>query len=180
MSLKQHFELMAEYNRWMNERVYGAAGNLSKSALLEDRRAFFGSILGTLNHIVVGDTIWLKRFAAQPASAEPLREITELAAPKNLNQIIFEDLDELYSHRKWLDEKIIKWISGLTDSDLDFILSYQNTKGVPATKRFSSLIYHFFNHQTHHRGQVTTLLSQSGEDVGVTYLLALIPNQNNV
>ena len=118
MSLKQHFELMAEYNRWMNERVYGAVGNLSKSALLEDRRAFFGSILGTLNHIVVGDTIWLKRFAAQPASAEPLREITELAAPKNLNQIIFEDLDELYSHRKWLDEKIIKWISGLTDSDL--------------------------------------------------------------
>lgn len=128
MSLKEHFELMAEYNQWMNEKVYGAAGNLSKSALLEDRRAFFGSILGTLNHIVVGDTIWLKRFAAQPASAEALREITELAAPKNLNQIIFEDLDELYSHRKWLDEKIIKWISGLTDSDLDFILSYQNTK----------------------------------------------------
>ena len=137
MSLKQHFELMAEYNRWMNGKVYGAAGNLSKAALLEDRSAFFGSILGTLNHIVVGDTIWLKRFAAHPASAEALRGITELAAPKNLNQIIFEDLDELYSHRKWLDEKIIKWISGLTDSNLDFILSYQNTKGVPATKRFS-------------------------------------------
>ena len=116
MSLKQHFELMAEYNRWMNGKVYGAAGNLSKAALLEDRSAFFGSILGTLNHIVVGDTIWLKRFAAHPASAEALRGITELAAPKNLNQIIFEDLDELYSHRKWLDEKIIKWISSFFES----------------------------------------------------------------
>ena len=180
MSLKQHFELMAEYNQWMNAKVYGAAGNLSNSALIEDRRAFFGSILGTLNHIVVGDTIWLKRFAAQPASAEALREITELPVPKGLDHMIFENLDELCSHRKWLDEKIIKWISGLTDSDLDFFLSYQNTKGVPATKRFSFLIYHFFNHQTHHRGQATTLLSQSGEDVGVTDLLALIPNQSNV
>lgn len=164
----------------MNAKVYGAAGNLSNSVLIEDRGAFFGSILGTLNHIVVGDTIWLKRFAEHPASAEALSEITALAAPKSLNQIIFEDIDDLYSHRKWLDEKIIKWIAGLTDNDLDFILSYQNTKGVSATKRFSSLVYHFFNHQTHHRGQVTALLSQSGEDVGVTDLLALIPNQNNV
>src|SRR5690606_4879428 len=111
MSLKQHFELMAEYNRWMNERVYGAAGNLSKSALLEDRRAFFGSILGTLNHIVVGDTIWLKRFAAQPASAEPLREITELAAPKNLNQIIFEDLDELYCSGQLIPDTVLSFSS---------------------------------------------------------------------
>ena len=180
MSLKQHFELMAEYNQWMNEKVYGAAGNLSNSALLEDRRSFFGSILGTLNHIVVADRIWLKRFAAQPAGAEVLSEISELPVPESLDQVIFENLNEWYSHRKWLDEKIIEWISGLADSDLDFVLSYQNTKGVPATKRFSFLIYHFFNHQTHHRGQVTTLLSQSGEDVGVTDLLAVIPNQSNV
>jgi|SRR5690554_1841139 len=179
MSLQQHFVLMAEYNQWMNAKVYDAAGNLSKSDLTEDRGAFFGSVLGTLNHIVVGDRIWLKRFAAQPASVESLGEITKLLIPTSLDQMIFENLDELYSHRKWLDEKIIKWISGLTDSDLDFSLSYQNTKGVPATKRFGSLIYHFFNHQTHHRGQVSTLLSQSGEDIGVTDLLALIPNQGN-
>lgn len=180
MSLKQHFELMAEYNQWMNAKVYDAAGNLGNSALVEDRGAFFSSILGTLNHIVVADRIWLYRFAAQPASTEALEEIIELPIPKSLDQMIFASLDELYSHRKWLDEKIIKWISGLTNRDLDYALRYQNTKGVPATKRLASLICHFFNHQTHHRGQVSALLSQAGEDVGVTDLLALIPNRSNV
>jgi len=179
MNLKQHFELMAEYNQWMNAKVYEAAGSLSHSSLVEDRGAFFSSILGTLNHIVVADRIWLYRFAAQPASTGALAEIMELPFPESLDQIIFPNLGELYSHRKWLDEKIINWVSSLTDRDLDYALSYKNTKGVPATKRLGSLICHFFNHQTHHRGQLSTLLSQAGEDVGITDLLALIPNQRD-
>ncbi|MFE8070011.1 DinB family protein [Marinobacteraceae bacterium S3BR75-40.1] len=177
MSLKQHFELMAAYNQWMNEKVYEAAGRFDPSVLAEDRGAFFRSILGTLNHIVVGDTVWLKRFATHPASAGALRDVTDLPAPTGLDQILFENFSELYSHRKWLDKQIIQWISNLSDHDLDFILSYQNTKSVPAKKRLSALVLHFFNHQTHHRGQVTTLLSQAGEDVGVTDLLALIPDE---
>ncbi len=63
MSLKQHFQLMASYNQWMNAKIYQAAGQLNGSELAEERGAFFGSVLGTLNHIVVGDTIWLKHFA---------------------------------------------------------------------------------------------------------------------
>ncbi|WP_286803953.1 DinB family protein, partial [Marinobacter sp. UBA2498] len=69
---------------------------------------------------------------------------------------------------------------GLTQSDLDFVLSYHNTKGIPANKRYSSLVLHFFNHQAHHRGQVSALLSQAGADVGVTDLLALIPKETHV
>ncbi|KEF32624.1 DinB family protein [Marinobacter nitratireducens] len=180
MSLKQHFELMAAYNQWMNEKEYDAAGHLDTSALTEDRGAFFSSILGTLNHIVVGDTIWLKRFATHPASTKALTGVIELPFPTSLDQILFENFSELYSHRKWLDEQIIHWISKLSNNDLDYILSYQNTKGVSANKRFSALILHFFNHQTHHRGQVSTLLSQAGEEVGVTDLLALIPDETRV
>lgn len=177
MSLKQHFELMAAYNQRMNIKVYDAASHLDETALVEDRGAFFISIFGTLNHIVTGDTIWLKRFATHPASSNALSQITELLNPTSLDQISFEDFDALYAHRRWLDEQIINWISGLADGDLDYILSYRNTKGVPANKRFSALILHFFNHQTHHRGQTSTLLSQAGEDIGVTDLLVLIPEE---
>ncbi|SJN09911.1 DinB protein [Halomonas citrativorans] len=79
-----------------------------------------------------------------------------------------------------MDHKIINWIAELSESDLKFILRYHNTKGVAATKRYSSLVLHFFNHQTHHRGQVSTLLAQAGVDIGVTDLLAEIPEENKV
>ncbi|MDF0750760.1 DinB family protein [Marinobacter sp. 71-i] len=175
--MKQHFELMATYNQWMNNNVYEAVGKLSQEALAEDRNAFFGSILGTLNHIVVADTIWLKRFATHPASSKALGPIMELPAPDSLDQVLFEDFGRLHEHRQWLDEQIIHWISGLDDADLGYILSYHNIKGVASNKRLSSLVLHFFNHQTHHRGQASTLLSQAGVDIGVTDLLALIPQE---
>lgn len=175
MSLKQHFELLATYNQWMNSKVYEAAGQLSAEALARDRGAFFHSILGTLNHILVADTVWLKRFATHPSCLTSLREVADLPAPASLDQLVFEDFGRLYGHRQWLDEIIIRWVSGLSDEDLDYILNYHNMKGEAASKRISSLILHFFNHQTHHRGQASTLLTQVGVDIGVTDLLALIP-----
>ncbi|AOY88357.1 damage-inducible protein DinB [Marinobacter salinus] len=180
MSLKNHFELLANYNQWMNSKVYEAVGELSATDLTKDRGAFFGSILGTLNHILVGDIIWLKRFAAHPSCLNSLREVAGLQSPTRLDQIVFEDLDSLSRRRIWLDRKIINWIAELSESDLDFVLSYHNTKGIPANKRYSSLVLHFFNHQTHHRGQVSTLLSQAGLDIGVTDLLAQIPEEAHV
>src|SRR5690554_4563496 len=180
MSLKQHFELLATYNQWMNSKIYEAAGQLSELELAEDRGAFFGSILGTLNHILVGDTVWLKRFATHPSCASSLQKVANLPDPTSLSQIVFDDMGRLSEHRAWLDQQIINWIAELTESDLDFVLSYHNTKGAPANKRYSSLILHFFNHQTHHRGQVSTLLSQAGVDIGVTDLLALIPEDSGL
>lgn len=177
MNLKKHFELLSSYNQWMNLKVFEAAEQLSADELTKNRDAFFGSILGTLNHIAVGDTIWLKRFATHPSCQDSLREVSNLDTPTSLNQVLFDDIGQLKAHRAWLDEQIIRWISGLTEDDLDVVLSYHNTKGVPASKRFSRLLLHFFNHQTHHRGQVSTLLSQAGVDIGVTDLLALIPNE---
>ncbi|MBL3558547.1 MULTISPECIES: DinB family protein [Marinobacter] len=177
MSLKYHLELLATYNQWMNSKVYEAANRLSEQELARDRGAFFGSILGTLNHLVVADTIWLKRFATHPSCLASLREVADLPSPTSLDQILFKDLASLAEHRGWLDQKIINWIAELSDGDLDFVLSYSNIKGVAANKRYSSLVLHFFNHQTHHRGQISTLLSQAGEDVGVTDLLALLPEE---
>jgi len=177
MSLKDQFELLATYNQWMNTKVYEAAGHLSATDLARNRGAFFGSILGTLNHILVADTIWLKRFATHPSCGISLREVVALPDPTSLDQIVFDDLDGLKEHRIWLDRQIIEWTSLLSEEDLDFVLTYHNMKGIPASKRYSILVLHFFNHQTHHRGQVSTLLSQMGVDVGVTDLLALIPDE---
>ena len=79
-----------------------------------------------------------------------------------------------------LDAVIKDWAAALTDAELASALDYANVKGVSASKRFGSLVVHFFNHQTHHRGQTTTLLYQAGVDVGLTDLLALIPSAVDV
>jgi uncharacterized damage-inducible protein DinB len=170
------FVLMAAYNEWMNTKVYAAASELSTEELRADRGAFFGSVFGTLNHTVVGDRIWLQRFAEHPARPGALEWVRRLAKPKSLDEILFTNLAELVEHRRKLDAAIIDWVASLSDADLDHVLRYSTSKGVVA-KRLSSLVLHFFNHQTHHRGQVTTLLSQFGKDVGVTDLVALIPDE---
>lgn len=177
MKIQQHLKLMATYNEWMNTQVYDAASKLSTAELVADKGAYFGSIYGTLNHIVVADTIWLKRFATHPSSTATLAVMVALPMPERLDQVMFDDLEGLKAHRQWLDSVIINWVAALTDEDLETVLSYHNTKGVPAIHSFSSLLFHFFNHQTHHRGQVTTLLSQAGLDIEVTDLLALIPDE---
>ena len=170
----EHITLMASYNQWMNQKVYDAASHLTDAQLLEDRRAFFGSILGTLNHLALGDTVWLKRFAQHPAGYLALVPLEAVAMPADLRQLAFADLRALAAYRIWLDRLIIDWVNTLQAPELDQRLQYHNMRGVAANKDFSSLLLHFFNHQTHHRGQVTTLLSQAGVDVGDTDLLALI------
>ena len=177
MSEVQLFQQMATYNQWMNGKVYEAAGRLDPSELSRDRGAFFGSILGTLNHMVVGDTLWLKRFATLPSGTGTLQKVAAQPDPTSLDQILFDDLGRLWDHRRLLDGEIIRWADGLKDSDVDQALAYGTIEGRSSNKRLCHLIQHFFNHQTHHRGQLSTLLSQAGEDIGVTDLLALIPDE---
>nr|WP_290128800.1 DinB family protein [Pseudomonas carnis] len=170
----EHIALMATYNQWMNRKVYDAAAALTHAQLTLDRQAFFGSIFGTLNHLMLGDTVWLKRFAEHPANFAALAPLDGIATPNDLKQLAFANLAELSAHRAWLDQLIIDWTHSLHEPHLDQRLRYHNMRGVAAEKPFFGLLVHFFNHQTHHRGQVTTLLSQAGVDVGVTDLLALI------
>ena len=176
MSLKSNFELMADYNQWMNKRIYLAVSKLSASELSKDRGAFFGSILSMLNHILVGDTLWLKRFADHPSELKALDYVRALDNPMALDVILYSELKELESARIKMDSVIKKFSSELTNKVLSSSLSYNNTKGEPFSKNLGHLIQHFFNHQTHHRGQVSTLINQVGIDIGVTDLLIGIPN----
>lgn len=176
VNILDHIRLMATYNTWMNEKIYQAAMTLSPEALAADRKAFFGSILGTLNHLVVADTIWLKRFSAHPANYVALAAISDLLQPTSLDQMLFAEIEALAQRRNLLDGVIEAWSREITEVQLDHMLSYANMKGVVAQKNFFSLLMHFFNHQTHHRGQTTTLLVQAGVDCGATDLLLLIPS----
>ncbi len=166
--------LLAKYNQLMNERQYVAAANLSKNELGEDKGAFFKSVLGTLNHILVGDIIWLKRFAEHPSSIDSLSYVREMDKPSKLNSIIFTEFGDLKEEREKIDGAILHWIRSLSEDDLNGCIAYTNMAGSTFNKSFVSLIHHLFLHQVHHRGQVTTLLSQYDVDFGETDLIEII------
>jgi len=171
--------LLAGYNQWMNARMYEAAAGLEHEALVAGRGAFFGSILGTLNHLAVADTIWLQRFAAHPAGFASLQVLQEWPRPVRLDQALAPDLAGLRGYRQRLDALILDWVAELRPGHLAEDLAYANMAGVVSRRNFGALLAHFFNHQAHHRGQASTLLYQCGVDVGVTDLLALIPQSTD-
>ena len=170
--------LMAEYNRWMNCRMYDAAATLDTATLAADKGAFFGSILGTLNHIAAADTIWMHRFSRHEARFSSLDALSGFPKPSSLTQIIAQDLGGLRHYRIELDALIQAWVAELTPEHLSASITYANMAGVESSRNFAALLQHFFNHQTHHRGQASVLLFQSGVDVGVTDLLAVIPRSD--
>jgi len=151
------FQTFAKYNAWMNENVYSACATIPDAQRKADMRAFFKSIHGTLNHILVGDTIWLARF-----KGEPLPDWS-------LNSIVHEDFDALWAARRAKDQDITAFAAGLTEDWLSKPFTF-TSKAVNKTftKPAHVLVMQIFNHQTHHRGQVTTLMMQCGVDPGST------------
>lgn len=170
------FPLLALYNRLMNERLYAASGKLSPETLQENKGAFFKSVIGTLNHILVGDILWLKRFASSTARFTSLGPIPGIPIPSALDQILYTDLETLRSERIKLDRIIQEWCAELTEENLRGSIEYRSMKGVSFRKPLGSLALHFFLHQVHHRGQATTLLSQEGVDFGATDLIEIVPD----
>lgn len=150
-------QLMAQYNEWMNTKVYRVCASLPEAALHEDRGAFFQSIYLTLNHIAYSDLAFLSRFTGQPAEVPPL------------GQDLFGGFERLHAEREQLDGRLLAWSSTLTPDWLAEPLTYvSKVDGQQRTVVRWVLVTHLFNHQTHHRGQVTTLLTQMGLDVGST------------
>jgi uncharacterized damage-inducible protein DinB len=154
--------LLASYNTWMNDKLYGVCATLSDEDRKRDRGAFFKSIHGTLNHLLLADSVWMGRFESKPF------------AIRSLDQELYAGFDELHAQRREMDARIERWANGLTEAALGETLTY--TSGI-TKQTYAPTVWkvalHFFNHQTHHRGQVTTLLHQAGVDYGVTDLLFL-------
>lgn len=175
--LIDHYHTMARYNAWMNGNIYGCAEGLADSARKENRAAFFGSIHGTLNHILLADLIWLQRFASATWGAPALESLSFGPAHSitGLDMEAYSDFDQLRSERAVIDAAILKWVeSDLTEAILKEDITYQNIlRKREQTRSMATCVSHFFNHQTHHRGQVTTLLSQLGLDPGPTDMIAM-------
>jgi len=178
LSYKHHFKLVSVYNSRVNNQLYKAALNLSKSELNKDMGAFFGSVLGTLNHVLVGDLLWLDRFKNHSDEYISLKKIYNYPTPRTLSEVLYSNFEELNQVRKEVDEIITNWINGETnDIDFEQNLTYQNSRGSTSSRHFGEVVSHFFNHQTHHRGQASTLLSQLGYDMGVTDFIIDIPEE---
>ncbi len=144
----RYFDLLARYNAWANERLYDACARLDDREYRAPRPSFFGSIHATLNHLLVGDRLWMSRIEGPPLGYA-------------LNQILHEDFAELRAARRAQDESFIRLVAGLPAERLDQPLDYANTKGQRFQTPLRLVMGHIINHQTHHRGQVHDMLSQT-------------------
>lgn len=168
--------LLADYNLGMNRKALTAAERLPHAELVADRKAFFGSILGTLNHLLVADLLWLHRLAAHPADFPALHALRDMPRPQRLDQALCAGLPQWADLRARIDAMLVDCMEQMREADLDHELDYANMAGVRSRRGTFGLLLHLFNHQTHHRGQLTTLLTQAGVDIGETDLLRLLPD----
>lgn len=144
----------ARYNSWANRRLFDAVSKLDEEAYKADRGAFFGSLEGTLNHLLIGDRIWMRRFTGEGP------EHTRLSA------IPYPTFDALRAARESEDARIIAYADTLSDADLDGVITYATLTAGEIHQRLGDALDHFFNHQTHHRGQAHTLVTMAaGNDV---------------
>lgn len=149
--MKRHFMMLAAYNRWANARIYDAAATLSPEEFTRDTGAFFRSMMGTLNHLLTADRIWMKRFTGQGD------------APTALDKIIHADFGRLRAAREAEDERIVAWVESLGDKALAGRFSYMTVTDMRTiSQRLAPALVHFFNHQTHHRGQAHMILTVLG------------------
>ncbi|MBE9609123.1 DinB family protein [Chitinilyticum piscinae] len=163
-------QLMAAYNQWQNAKLFDACLQLGDDERKADRGAFFQSIHHTLNHILWADLNWMGRFTGIKPELPPLGED------------IHADFAALHAARLELDARIVAWAGGLSSEWLNEPVTwssvlYKFTQTIPRWVQ----VQHFFNHQTHHRAQVGTLLMQAGIDIGITDLpmLPMLPMLND-
>jgi uncharacterized damage-inducible protein DinB len=146
--MKSRYTMLAGYNAWCNERLYNAVAKLPDADYRADRGAYFKSMHGTLNHLMVGDRIWMHRFTG------------EGPVPDRLDQILYDDFSALRAARRAEDARISRYVSALSDAHLAGTIRFRTfVRPQNVEQDLSPALDHFFNHQTHHRGQAHGLLT---------------------
>ncbi len=154
------YRSLARYNHWMNAKVYDTCAELTDDERRRDAGAFFGSIHATLNHILWGDRAWLNRLS---------KNTYDLPLP--IGTQVHADFADLHADRQAMDRDIIAWADGFTPEFLAAPYVWKaSVDNMERTHPTWLLVSHVFNHQTHHRGQIATLLTQAGHNVGITDL----------
>lgn len=161
-------QMMARYNTWQNTSLYGAASTLTDDARKLNRGAFFGSIHGTLCHLLFGDQAWMHRFAGTPPPKAKSIAESATAIPA---------WDDLSDRRRAFDAVITRWVADLDPSWLQGDLNwYSGAMGRDVSRPRAELLVHMFNHQTHHRGQVHAMLTAAGakpDDTDIPFMSPL-------
>ena len=148
MTLLAHFQMFGRYNAWANARLYDATARLDGEQYRADRGAFFKSVHGTLNHLLATDRIWMQRFTGTGT------------APDRVDAILFETLDELRTAREAEDRRIVDFVDTLDDIRLAGSIRYRRVSTPEVfEQKLAPALAHWFNHQTHHRGQIHGLLT---------------------
>lgn len=169
MMSSEWLRALARYNSWMNEKLYGLLAAWSDEERKRDRGAFFRSVHSTFNHILVADRIWLARFEGVTLEAGSMGP----GGIRSLDQELYAEFEELRRQRTLTDKELSAWVSDLTDEKLAAPITFVR-RGQREEVPLWWAAAHVFNHQTHHRGQVTTLMTQQGNDPGVTDLFAML------
>jgi uncharacterized damage-inducible protein DinB len=150
--MKAHYTSFAAYNAWANGRLYDAAAALSDAEYRADRGAFFKSLHGTLNHLLVTDRVWMQRFTG------------EGDAPSRLDAILHETLPALRAAREAEDQRIVAYVEGLDEARLAGVIRYRRVSTPEEfVQPLMPALNHWFNHQTHHRGQAHAILTSLGK-----------------
>ena len=147
MKTTDSFRQLGAYNRWANSRQYAAAPDLSEQGYRLHIGVFFGTLHGTLNHLLLTDRLWLKRLTGE--GDHPIR----------LEEILYEDRSALTRARIAEDNRLIAVVDKYDEAALADLHSYKTTSGMPQSQVLADILLHLFNHQTHHRGQAHTCLS---------------------
>ena len=152
MMTPAYFQTLARYNTWANRWLYEAAAELDDAAWRRPRpAAYFTSLQGTLNHLLVGDRVWMSRFEAVEAGVT------------SLDQILFDGFDELRAARETEDVRIERYAERLTEEAIAGDLKFRTlVRPQDMSMPLWQALAHFFNHQTHHRGQAHALLKEAG------------------
>jgi uncharacterized damage-inducible protein DinB len=158
--------MMAAYNSEMNCRLYDAAARLDDADRRAGRGAFWGSIHGTLSHLMWGDTMWMSRFDGWTKPGVGIKESARF----------IDDFEALRAARVRADADITRWAAGVEQAWLDGDLHwYSGAAQRDLSESCSKLVTHFFNHQTHHRGQAHAMITAAGEATGDTDLFLIVP-----
>ena len=174
--MKESFVAHAAYNRWMNRKLYDAAASLDERERKRNLGAFFKSVHGTLAHLLLADRAWLARLTGDPSAGRSFDSAGNEIAVTGLDQVLYEDFEDLRREREKTDAALADWIDSLDDATLSAEVSYRTIAGAAQKHPLWWAVAHVFNHQAHHRGQATTLLKQLGRDPGVTDLIAFLRN----